>query len=161
MKKFYKAASPVEEDAGYSIALDRRTVRTPMKALLLVPTSKLAEAIAGEWNAQEETLNPACMPLTGLANAMIDRIAPRRTDVIDELVRYLGSDMVCYRAEDDPLNSNQAAVWDPYINWFESQMGTGVAVTDGIMPVAQSGALLDAYRARLTKFSDAGLTAAR
>ena len=159
MKKFYKEATVVETAGGFSITLDGRPVKTPMKIALEVQSKPLAEAIADEWNEQGDEIDPATMPMTGLANAMIDRIAPDPTATIDELVRYLGSDMVCYRADDGPLLESQNAIWGAYQTWFEEKLGEKLAVTSGIMPVSQSEKLLDQYRSSLNTLTAHHLTA--
>ena len=103
MKRFWTSAETVETDGGHAIALDGRRVKTPARADLLVPTPALAEAIAGEWNDSGETVDPGAMPLTGLANAAIDRIAPDMEAFAAGLASYGESDLTCYRAEGPEL----------------------------------------------------------
>ncbi|MHA1597353.1 MAG: ATP12 family protein, partial [Alphaproteobacteria bacterium] len=87
-KRFYETVDTVTVDGGYGIALDGRPVPTPLGQPLILPTMALAEAVAGEWRAQGDSVNPRSMPLSGLANTAIDRTVPRRTVVIDELLRF-------------------------------------------------------------------------
>ena len=99
MKRFWKEAKALPDNGGWRIELDGRPVRTPARALLILPTAALTEAVAAEWNAAGETLDPRAMPLTGLANAAIDRIAPERERFAEGLSRYGASDLLCYRAD--------------------------------------------------------------
>src|SRR5690349_6222473 len=98
MKRFWKEVSVDREGDGWSLKLDGRPVKTPARATLVVPTEALAEAIADEWREVEETIDPRAMPLTGLANAAIDRVAPERQAFADGLASYAESDLTCYRA---------------------------------------------------------------
>lgn len=115
------------------VLLDGKPVRTPARAPLLLPNERLAEAIAAEWRAVGDTVNPKTMPLTGLANAAIDRPPPP-----DSLAVYGESDVLCYRAEHPPeLATRQAAVWDPLLDWARARYDIAFAVTAGIVHVAQ------------------------
>lgn len=134
MKRFYERAEAVQAEGGYAIHLDRRPVRTPARAPLLLPTEALADAVAAEWQAQGETIDPRSMPLTGLANAAIDRVAPHRAAFAAGLARYGESDLLCYRAEGpDMLVRRQAAVWDPVLDWARHRYDAEFAVTAGVM----------------------------
>ena len=75
-KRFYNRAHLGEAGPdGFPLLLDGKPVRTPARRALAAPTSPLAEKIAEEWNAQAEVIDPARMPLTRLANAVIDAVA--------------------------------------------------------------------------------------
>ena len=139
MKRFYKSVSVAPTDGGYQIHLDGRPVRTPSKALLVVPSKALAEAIAQEWDAQVETIEPAAMPLTRHANTVLDRVTPQREMVTDEISRYGGNDLVCYRAEwPTDLAERQAATWDPLIDWTRRRYDASLSIVQGIMHRPQS-----------------------
>lgn len=130
MKRFYKTAG-VGADNG--VLLDGRPVRTPGRAPLAPPSADLAGAIADEWAAQGETIDPRSMPLTGLANAAIDRIAPAQAAFAHGLAVYGESDLLCYRAEGPaPLVRRQAELWDPILHWAEDRYGIAFEVTAGI-----------------------------
>lgn len=145
MKRFWQAVA-VTPDRG--IALDGRPVRTPAKVALTLPTPALAQAVAAEWRGVGDTLDPRAMPLTGLANAAIDRVAPDPRGFAIGLARYAESDLLCYRAEGpDPLVARQAAAWDPVIAWAQRRYDVGLEVTAGIVHRAQPPATL----ARLTE----------
>lgn len=134
MKRFYKSVSVAAADGGYQIHLDGRPVRTPSKALLVVPAKALAEAIAHEWDAQVETIEPAAMPLTRHANTVLDRVTPQRAMVTDEISRYGESDLVCYRAEwPTDLAERQATSWDPLIDWARRRYDVNLCTVQGIM----------------------------
>lgn len=134
MKRFWKDVAVTAEGG---IALDGRPVRTPGRLVLVVPFPALAEAIAEEWRAVGETIDPRAMPLTGLANAAIERIAPDAAAFAGGIAVYGGTDLLCYRAEPGPLAERQAAAWDPVLAWARARYGVEVTVTDGVMPVEQ------------------------
>jgi chaperone required for assembly of F1-ATPase len=152
-KKFYKLATVTDE---LGIALDGRSVKTPMKAKLVLPSLPLAEAIAAEWNEQIEFINPAAMPLTKLANTAIDRAGTERAFVAGQVVEFAGSDMVCYRAEaPSNLVELQAAAWDPVVTWAAAAMNAKVKLVAGIIHHKQDDATIahvEAYVARLPNF---------
>lgn len=131
MKRFYKEASV---GAGRAILLDGRPVKTPGRVDLAPPSVALAEAIAAEWNAQGPTIDPRAMPLTGLANAAIDRIAPAKEAFAQGLAVYGESDLLCYRAEGPPrLVERQAAQWDPILAWARRRYDVDFAVASGVI----------------------------
>lgn len=131
MRRFYKIAHVGEDNA---VLLDGKPVKTPGRAPLAAPSARLASAIADEWNAQDGTINPRAMPLTGLANAAIDRIAPAREAFARGLAAYGESDLLCYRAEAPaPLVARQAETWDPILDWARSRYDVAFEVTSGIV----------------------------
>ena len=144
MKRFWKEARTVEANGGWGIELDERPVRTPMRALLQVPTRALADAIAAEWNAVEGDLDPRIMPLTGLANATVDRVAPDRAAFAQGLARYAEADLACYRA-DSPreLGERQSREWDDLLGWARRRYDVDFAVTTGITHVEQPAATVE------------------
>ena len=144
MKRFWKAAETVEEPNGWAVRLDERSLRTPGKALLLVPNRALGEAIAEEWASALESIDPRAMPLTGLANAAIDRVAPDRAAFAASLAKYGEADLACYRAEGPrTLAGRQAASWDQLLGWARRRYDVDFALTTGIVHVAQPPATVD------------------
>lgn len=142
MKRFWSDVAVVA-DNGYGIALDRQPVRTPGRAPLALPTRALADAVAAEWNAVEGQIDPRAMPLTGLANAAIDRIAPDPVSFAAGLARYAESDLLCYRADTPaPLVERQAAAWDPLLEWARGRYDVHFETTGGVMHVAQPPATI-------------------
>ena len=149
-KRFWTEARVASATGGYGVELDGRTVRTPAKAALIVPTRALAQGIAAEWAAQEGLIAPATMPLTRAANVTIDRVAQERDAVAAMLADYGGSDLLCYRAEaPEALIARQAAAWDPLLDWAESVFSVRLRRTGGVMPVQQDAATLDRLRAEV------------
>ena len=141
VKRFYKKA---EATAEGGIALDGKPVRTPGRNPLVAPNAALAEAIAAEWNNQSGTIDPRTMPLTGLTNAAIDRIAPNKDAFAHGLAAYGGSDLLCYRAEEPPrLVERQAAAWDPIIAWARRRFDIDLVVSAGVIHKPQPRATLD------------------
>ena len=159
MKRFWK---DVTLEPGNSLALDGRPVRTPGRALLAVPTPALAEAIAEEWRAVESDIDPRAMPLTGLANAAIDRVAPARDAFAAGLAAYGESDLLYYRAEaPEPLIAQQQAAWDPLLDWARHRYDVHFETTAGIVHRAQPPATLARLNeavAALDAFRLAGLS---
>jgi chaperone required for assembly of F1-ATPase len=136
----------VGEDAGdFAVLLDGRPVRTPARRSLTGPVREIAQALATEWDAQRETIDPAAMPLTRLANAIIDRVADAPESVRAEIERYLGSDLLLYRAsEPETLAARQAAIWDPLLAWADASFGARFILVEGVMHVAQPAAAIAA-----------------
>lgn len=151
MKRFYTAAA-VTGDGPWGVALDARPLRTPARAALAVPTLALAEAIAAEWNAQGEAILPRTMPLTGLANAAIDRVAPDVAGFADGLSVFAENELLAYRAEAPlPLVARQATEWDPWLDWARARYDIDFVLVAGIIhrpqPPAMLARLTAAYRA--------------
>lgn len=163
MKRFYADVAIVPADEGLSIMLDGRPVRTPARALLALPMQALAEAVAEEWRAQGDEIDPAAMPVTGLANAAIDHIATNKADFAAGIARYAQSDLLCYRADGpEALVARQAAAWEPLLEWARGRYDVAFVVTQGVLPVAQPDETLDRLStavAALDPFTLAGLSA--
>jgi chaperone required for assembly of F1-ATPase len=137
IKRFYKQAT-VGDGAFFQILLDGRVVKTPKKRALLLPTRPLADAIAAEWQAQGENIEPWTMPLTRFANTAIDAVSDAQEDVAGDIVAFATSDLLCYRsAEEEKLATKQAAAWDPVLAWAEQALGAKFVVTKGVVPVEQ------------------------
>ena len=144
MKRFWKDVAVVPTEAGWSVELDGRPIRTPAREVLVVPTEALAEAIASEWSAVEETVDPRAMPLTGLANAAIDRVAPDKATFAASLAKYAEADLACYRS-DTPrkLVELQAEHWDALLSWGRRRFDVDFVTTAGITHVEQPQATVD------------------
>jgi chaperone required for assembly of F1-ATPase len=160
MKRFYKEASVAALGGGFTIELDGKPVRTPAKAALLVPSRALADGMAAEWQAQGDKVVASLLPLTSLANAAIDIAGRRRTDLINETVKYAETDLVCYRADHPPaLVARQHDAWQPFIDWATSRFDAPLTVTSGVTPVAQPAPSLSALRRAVEHYDDMTLTA--
>ena len=151
MKRFYKQAT-VTGEGPFGIALDGRPLRTPARALLAVPVGALADAIAGEWNAQGAEVAPRTMPLTGLSNAAIDRVAPDTAGFADGLSVFAQNELLAYRADHPaPLVAHQAALWDPWLGWARARYDIDFTLVEGIIhrpqPPASLARIAAAYRA--------------
>lgn len=162
MKSFWKQVSTFAEENGWAIRLDERAIRTPARALLVVPTEALANAIAEEWRSLEGEIDPRAMPLTGLANAAIDRIAPDRQAFASGLAKYGEADLACYRSEWPPeLVSRQQASWDELLAWGRRRYDVDFSTTTGLLHVPQPRATIDQLGqavAELDTFHLAGLS---
>jgi chaperone required for assembly of F1-ATPase len=149
-KRFYRHAETAERNGGFVLLLDGRPARTPARRELSVPTRALGEALAGEWQAQGAELDPGTMPLTRLVNSAIDGVADRREAVVDDLVRYAGSDLLCYRAgEPERLVAAQGAAWDPVLAWAREALGARFHLGEGVMHVQQPAEAVAAVREAL------------
>jgi chaperone required for assembly of F1-ATPase len=139
-RRVYKAVTVVSgaADGSYAVMLDGKPARTPGKAPLALPSRALAEAVAAEWQAQGERIDPATMPLTRLVNSVIDGVRGREGQVRADIVRYAGSDLVCYRTEaPQELVRRQAAHWDPVLAWARRSLSASFTTAAGLMPVPQ------------------------
>jgi chaperone required for assembly of F1-ATPase len=149
-KRFYQTVATKDEPAGGSLLLDDKPVHTPGKAPLVLPTRALAEAVAGEWRAQGERVNPATMPLTKLANSAIDGVIGREQAVIDDIMAHAGSDLLYYRAEGPQgLAEAQTKHWDPVLVWAKDALAAPLLLGEGVVHVAQPQASLDRLKAQL------------
>src|SRR5581483_1701683 len=118
-RRFYdRVGTAADAAGGHAVQLDGKPVRTPAGRVLAAPSAALAQAIAAEWDAQRDLIDPARMPLTRLANSIIDGVSDRPGPVAAKIERYLGSDLICYRAA-APLGlvERQARHWDPILAW--------------------------------------------
>lgn len=162
MKRFWKHVAVEPQDEGWTVKLDGKPLRTPARAALIVPSQRLAEAIAEEWRAVEGEVEPRAMPLTGLANAAIDRVAPDRRAFAGGLARYAEADLACYRSDWPPdLVSRQAGKWDELLAWARRRYDVDFSTTSGILHVPQPQATierLDHAVAALDPFRLAGLS---
>jgi len=149
-KRFYKDVAVAEEGGGFGLKLDGKTVRTPGKATLAVPTRALAEAIAGEWRAQGGHIDPRTMPLTKLANTAIDGIEGRAAAVMDDIMAHARADLLCYRAGGPQgLVDAQAAHWDPVIAWAKDALDAPLALAEGVVHATQPEPSMAQIRKRL------------
>lgn len=151
-KRFWTAADVEQRDALHTVVLDGRPVKTPAKSEFLLPNAALARAIAAEWDAQDETVDPTSMPLTRTANSVIDKVTPHREDVAAMIAEYGNSDLICYRATDpEELVRRQAEAWDPLLNWAEAHLQAPLLKTEGVVHIAQPEASLSVLADRVAK----------
>src|ERR1700733_4016163 len=149
-KRFYERTSTASEGSHHAIRLDDKPVRTPAGRLLAAPTLALARALAAEWGAQHEMIDPAKMPLTRLANSIIDGVSERSAPVAEEVARYLASDLICYRAGSPRgLVERQAPHWDPIVEWARDALGARMLLAEGVVHVTQPETALAAAGAAI------------
>jgi len=146
-KRFYQTAQVAETADGFAVLLDGKPVRTPARRALAVPTRALAETIAAEWEGQREVIDPAAMPLTRLANSIIDGVADARAAVKEEIGKYLASDLLFYRATAPAsLCARQERLWDPIVEWVRDMLDARFVLTQSVLHVAQPEAALASAR---------------
>ncbi len=149
-KRFYTSAGVAEGADGFAVTLDGKPIRTPGKNALVAPTRGLAEAMATEWEAQPEMIDPMSMPLTRLANSVIDGVAGNVQAVADDAAKYFETDLLFYRAGfPEALIARQAEHWDPVLRWTADDLGAHFILTEGVMHVQQPTAAVAAVRAVL------------
>ena len=162
MKRFWKEVEVAEEVGGWTIQLDGRPVKTPAREPLRVHTQVLGKAIADEWRDVDGDIDPRSMPLTGLANAAIDRIATDREAFAKNLAKYSEADLICYRADWPPeLAARQAEIWDPLLAWARRRYDVDFVTTTGLTHVPQPPATVEQLShavAALDPFRLAGLS---
>ena len=148
-KRFYKAAGFAEADGGFAVTLDGKPIRTPSGRHVVAPNRTIAEAIAAEWEAQVETINPLTMPLTRFANSVAE-VGDRVDAVAEDAAKYLGTDLLFYRAgHPEALVAREAAYWDPILSWAANELGAHFILSEGIVHVAQPESAIKAARAVL------------
>ena len=161
VRRFYKTAGVTDEGGRFGLTLDGRRARTPGRNPLAAASRALMAEVAAEWDRQRETIDPADMPLTRLMNSAIDGVAQTMDETRAGIVRYAGSDLLCYRAEaPDTLVARQAHAFDPVLRWAADRLGARFHVTAGIVHVAQPAAALEAISAALAACNDPAALAA-
>ena len=140
-KRFWKSVTVAACEGGYTVRLDARPVKTPGKALLVVPTQALALAIAAEWDAQQGLVRPDTMPFTRAANSALEKVAPQFDEVVRLLAAYGETDHLCYRASGPvELIARQTAAWDPVLEWCATALNAPLLAVAGVMHIAQAPA---------------------
>ncbi len=160
MKRFYKSAQSAPNDQGFAVTLDGRPVRTPAKQSLTVATRALADAIAAEWDAQDDEIVPADMPMMRMASTAIDRVDTQFEAVVEEIAAYGGTDLVCYRSTDpQELQEREAVHWQPLVEWAGERYGAVLKVTSGIVHVQQDDTALQALHDAVAGYDSYALVA--
>jgi chaperone required for assembly of F1-ATPase len=149
-RRFYRNAAIASTPDGYGVVLDGKPIHTPARRVLAAPAPAIAEAIAAEWEAQGELIDPATMPQTRLANSIIDGVAGAEGPVAAEIEKYLASDLLFYRAATPlKLRDCQAEQWDPILAWARDELGADFRLGEGVVHVAQSEAALKSAAAAI------------
>lgn len=160
-KRFFKQASVAEKDGGFAVLLDGKTVKTPARNKLVVPNKILAEIIANEFEAQHHTIDPAKMPATRLVNSIIDGVEQNMDAVLDDILKFVGNDMLFYRAESPKeLVARQHHHWDPILDWVQKKYGARFILTQGVMFVEQPDDSISTIRSHLQNIKSPYVVAA-
>jgi chaperone required for assembly of F1-ATPase len=147
MKRFWKEVGVSEVAGGFSVTLDGRALKTQGKRAQVVPLRPLAEALAAEWAAQGEEIDPAAFVLRDLADMAIDVIAEDREAAIAGLLRYAETDTLCYRAEpDEPLHARQLELWEPLLLAAEARWDVHFERISGVIHRPQMPVTLARFR---------------
>ncbi|QLF70622.1 ATPase [Peteryoungia desertarenae] len=154
-KRFYTSVSVEAVETGYGIHLDGKSVKTPAKNPLSLPSREAADLVAAEWAAQHEVINPASMPVTKLANTAIDAVSKTVDEVAAEILRFAGTDLLCYRADGpQELVARQTARWDPVLAWLATAHGARLILAEGVIHQSQPAEALAAFERALTRHRD-------
>jgi chaperone required for assembly of F1-ATPase len=147
-KRFYTEAGVGEAEGGFTVTLDGKPIKTPSGKVVVVPKRAIADAIAAEWAAQGETIDPLTMPLTRFANSVVQSVIDRADAVAADVAKYLGTDLLFYRAgHPEALVAREAAQWDPFVFWAAETLGAHFILAEGINHVRQPDAAIAAARA--------------
>jgi chaperone required for assembly of F1-ATPase len=148
--RFFKEVATAQVPEGFAVTLDGRPVRTPAGRTLAAPRPQISDALLAEWDAQTRLIDPAQMPMTRLANAIIDALAERQDEAATDIIKYLGSDLLFYRADGPPgLVAKQTATWDPIVRWAADDLGARFVLAEGIVHAAQPEPAMAAARAAI------------
>ncbi|HUQ13574.1 MAG TPA: ATP12 family protein [Novosphingobium sp.] len=160
MKRFWGEVVVVQVEGGWQVTLDGRPLKTPQKRAQVVPTPALAEALAAEWRAQSDTVDPAGFVFRDLADYAIDVVAPGRAEAVARLLAFAETDTLCYRAEpDEPLAARQRAAWEPLLKAAEARHGVRFERVAGIVHRAQPAETLERLHEHLDKLDAFALAA--
>jgi chaperone required for assembly of F1-ATPase len=158
-KRLYTDVACVQTEHGWSIHLDGRALKTPAKAPFVAPKA-VAEAAASEWRSQKERIDPLSMPVTRAVHTAIERIAPQRDAVIDEIAAFGATDLICYRAESpQALIAREQEAWDPLLDWARGALNAELLCTNGVCHQRQPQKSLDMLRTHIVREPDLGLSA--
>ncbi len=163
MKRFYTLVSTEKTPEGWQILLDGRAVKTPMKKTMLVPNEALANLVMNEWSAVEETIDPNTMPLTQILSTQLDRVAAEREAMRGQLLKYLDTDLVCYRTppntpEEKTQGEEQDKLWNPWCDWFEKRFGQKLQTTMDIAALKQNAEAHENVKAAVDEMDDLRFT---
>jgi chaperone required for assembly of F1-ATPase len=159
-RRFYKEAAAAPVEGGFALLLDNRRARTPAGAALIAPSEALAQALASEWSAQGESVDPASMPLTRLANSALDGVAARLAEVEADVAKYVGSDLICYRAgEPEALARAEAEAWAPLVRFAREKCGAKLTLVEGVVFQPQPRAAVAALAAAIKNYVGADAAA--
>jgi chaperone required for assembly of F1-ATPase len=149
-KRFYTSPGVGEADGGFTVTLDGKPIKTPSGRTVIVPKRALAEMIAAEWSAQGENIEPLTMPLTRLANSVVQGVVDQAEAVRDDVAKYFASDLLFYRAgHPEGLVAREAAHWDPILFWAAEALGAHFILAEGVMHVRQPESAIAAARESL------------
>ena len=152
-RRFYKAVTVSQDGEAFAVLLDGKSVRTPAKAVLALPSEAAANLVAGEWEAQQEHIDPATMPITRLVNTALDGVAGNIQPVLEDIVRFASNDLLFYRASfPEALVENQQKHWDPVLDWVAEKTGARFETVEGVMHIAQSREAVALFSAHLKAY---------
>lgn len=158
-KRFYKSVRVVETvsdgEATYQVELDEKPVKTPGRNALALPTKKAAQLVAEEWDTVETEINPLLMPVTRIVNTSIDGVIDQAQAVAEDIIRYAGTDLLCYRADaPQGLVDRQVKHWDPILDWISSTHDAHFETGEGVLHVEQPKQAIANFAQALKAYPD-------
>jgi chaperone required for assembly of F1-ATPase len=149
-KRFYASTGIGEAEGGFAVTLDGKPIRTPSGRVIRIPSQEIAQAVAAEWEAQAEVIDPLTMPLTRFANSVVEAVVDRVGLVTDDIAKYFNSDLLFYRAgHPEALVEREARHWDPVLFWVAGELGAHFILAEGIVHISQPEQAVAAARAAL------------
>ena len=159
MKRFYKLVSHTPTAGGYEVHLDSKPVKSPAKRTLVCVTEPLALSIVREWADQGEHIDPETMPLTQILTTQIDVVSEQREDMTAEVLRFLDTDLICYRTDEpQAMAKAQAAVWDKWVEWMNAHTGATLQTTTGLAALKQDQIIHEKLAADVKAMDEADFT---
>lgn len=159
-RRFWTTVDVAQTEDGFAVTLDGRFVKTPLKTPLTVPYKAMAEAIAVEWEAQGEKIDPLSMPVTRSANAALDKVWVQHAEVAALIAAYGENDLLCYRATSPKeLIDRQAKHWDPILDWAAQALQAPLIPVAGVMHQDQPASSVAVLRALVERQNAFELTA--
>lgn len=160
MKRFWTKVAVDSCDGGFQVSLDGKPMRTPAGRGYVMPTLALAEAVAAEWAAVQDKVDPQQMPMTQCVATTLDVVPRQREAIVAQLADYAPTELLCYRADGpDPLTVRQQEIWQPLLDWAAQRFQAPLRVTAGIHPVMQNSLALENLRTAIEAFDDWRLVA--
>ncbi len=144
MSKFLynEVAAQMSADGNFMIKVDGQVFKTP-NGETVVGNGMLIKALAEELKTQKTELNFHDMPLTRYVFTAFDRVRGRRDSVINEIVRYVETDLLCYRVSSpQELVKKQDKLWQPLVDWSKDKYGIGLITSVGTLSILQDPATL-------------------
>ena len=161
MKKFWKIVQVKKKlKNSFEILLDKRILKTPMQKDLIFSNYKIAKETALEWDIDEKEINTENMVFYGLISTAIDKISNDKVSYIDNVLGFINTDLICYRADKpNELIDLQNSSWNPIISFIKKYIDVELKFFIGVMPSKQSLEIFNRLKTLINSFSDIEISA--